>query len=125
MLISIGTYFILFNDEPWDFFLYGGPFDSSAIPLLVCSMLMTVGGWLLLPGWRARGWYTIITLGLQIPIGLFIGGGSLQAFFSEVGKSIHLFEHYSASLQFWQFEWMITYHLPFYFLPVIFKKIKA
>lgn len=116
LLISVGTYYILFNDEPWQFFLYGGMFDSSALPLIVCSIIMTVAGWLLLRGWKARAVYIFITLGLQIPLGLLIGTEKIQELFSGMSRSIVYFEHYSGSLEFWQFEWMLTYHLPFYFL---------
>lgn len=116
VLISVGTYYILFNDEPWEFFLYGGMFDSSALPLIVCSIIMSVAGWFLLTSWKSRAIYIILTLGLQIPVGMLIGTEKIQMLFEGMSRSIVYFENYPGSLQFWQFEWMLTYHLPFYFL---------
>lgn len=73
ILVDILTYFILFNDQPWDFFLRGGLFESSPIPLIVCSMIMAVAGGLLLKTQLQRIKYLLITLGLQIPIAILVG----------------------------------------------------
>ncbi|MCC6759216.1 MAG: hypothetical protein IT395_06295 [Candidatus Omnitrophica bacterium] len=117
--ISIVTYYILFSDQPWNFLHQGGIFDASPLPLIVCSVIMTLAGWLLLKGWRAKFDYVLITLGLQIPIGLFVGGGQIQHLFSDLSLAFHYDNLYLDSWAIWQFEWMATYHLPLYFLSHI------
>ena len=109
------SYFMLFNDQPWDFLFGTGVWAASAAPLIGCSVIMSFAGWLLIKEWRHRWWYLGITLGLQIPIGLFIGGDMLQGFFESVGHMLRMKGSYPDALQIWQFEWMLTYYLPIYF----------
>ena len=116
ILISILTYFILFNDEPWNMIFHRGLYESSPWPLLICSLMMSVNGWILFDSWHQRKWYAFITLGMQIPIALFIGGEYLQHLFSGAAHSFHLIERYSGSWQVWQFEWMLSYYLPIFIL---------
>lgn len=116
IVISVSTYFILFSDQPWNFFFQAGIFDASPVPLVVCSIIMTFAGWLLLKTWRARMDYVLITLGFQIPIGLFVGGGQIQHLFADLSTAFHYDNLYLDSWAIWQFEWMVTYHLPLYFL---------
>ncbi len=106
--ISILTYFILFSDQPWNFLFQAGLFDASPLPLVVCSVMMSLSGWLLLKGWKAKIYYTVITLGLQIPIGLFVGGNQIQHLFSDLSYTFHYEQLYLDSWAIWQFEWMIT-----------------
>ncbi len=116
LFIAIITYYILFNDEPWNTVFHSGLLESSPWPLLICSLMMTVNGWLLFNTWHQRKWYALITLGLQIPIALFIGGEYLQGAFSGLAHTFGFVEHYSGSWQFWQFEWMLAYYIPIYLL---------
>lgn len=116
LFISIGTYYILFNDQPWDLLFGGGMFDSSAVPLIVCSIIMSFNGWLLLHGWKNRITYLIITLALQIPFAIIVGTNVIQKILFEFSDFLHYVEYYSGSWQVWQFEWMLTYYLPIYFL---------
>jgi len=114
--VSVVTYFILFNDQPWDFLFGGGAYQESPLPLAVCSLIMTVNGWLLLPGWRERRIYVMITLGLQIPIGLVIGTDLLQGVLGRTAELLQYRHRYSGVWEAWQFEWMLTYYLPVFFL---------
>ena len=123
--ISVLTYFILFNDQPWDFLFQAGMFDSSPLPLVACSLIMTLAGWLLLKGWKAKLLYLFITLGVQIPIGCLVGAAQTQDLFTDLSKALHYSNFYLDSWAFWQFEWMLTYHLPFYFLSRIYKSSKS
>ncbi len=119
IMILVETYFFFFNDQPWDFLFQAGMFDASPLPLVVCSVGMTFGGWLLLKGWKAKILYLLITLGIQIPIGLLIGLAQTQRIFCDISSLISYSDFYLDSWAFWQLEWMITYHLPFYFLAHI------
>lgn len=114
--ISVITYFILFNDQPWDFLFHGGMFDSSPAPLIVCCLIMSLAGGLLLKSWKNRALYALITLGLQVPVGLLIGTDGIQRLFTDLAAAVLYDRFYLESWAFWQFEWMLTYHLPFYFL---------
>ncbi len=116
VFVSVVTYYILFNDEPWGMIFHGGLFESSPWPLIVCSLLMTFNGWLLFNNWRQRRLYALITLGIQIPIAIFIGSQYLQESFTGMSHGLKFVEHYSGSWQVWQFEWMLTYYLPIYAL---------
>jgi len=53
ILISVGTYFLLFESQPWDF-LFGWIPENlrrfSGIPVSPCSVIMAFAGWLLLSG---------------------------------------------------------------------------
>ena len=109
------TYFILFNDQPWDFLFHSGIWASSAAPLIGCSVIMSFAGWLLIEQRSHRWLYIIITLGLQVPVGLFIGGDMLQDLFANVAQILRMTQDYPEALQIWQFEWMLTYYLPIYF----------
>lgn len=122
--ISVGTYFILFNDQPWDFLFQAGMFDASPLPLVVCSLMMTFAGWLLLKGWKAKIFYMLITLGVQIPIGLLVGAAQTQMLFTDMSSILSYSDFYLDSWAFWQLEWMITYHLPFYFLAHLYEQSK-
>ncbi len=123
MFIAIVTYYILFNDQPWDMIFHGGLFESSPWPLIVCSLLMTINGWLLFDDWRQRRLYAFITLGIQVPVAIFIGGQYLQETFNGTAQALKFVEHYSGSWQVWQFEWMLTYYLPIFILKRL-KKIQ-
>lgn len=115
IVIDMITYFILYNDEPWDLLFHTGLWSNSAIPLIGCSIIMAFTGWLLIEKWNHRWIYVMITLGLQIPIGVFIGGVTLQELFGNMAHRIRFTEYYPGALQVWQFEWMLTYYLPIYF----------
>lgn len=116
ILIAAGTYYILFNDQPWDFLTQGGIYESSALPLIVTSIIMSVNGWLLLTNRHERILYSIITLGIQIPIALAVSSPSVQSLFMDVSFQLNYHEHYALSIQLWQFEWMMNYFLGIYLL---------
>ncbi len=122
IMISAGTYFILFNDQPWDFLFQVGMFDASPLPLVICSSIMTLAGWLLLKGWKAKILYLLITLGVQIPIGLLVGAAQTQSLFANFANLLSYSDFYLDSWAFWQFEWMVNYHLPFYFLSHLYEQ---
>lgn len=116
IFLSVSTYFLLFSNEPWDFLFQAGMFDASPVPLVICSLVMTLAGWLLLKGWKARILYFFITLGIQIPIGFLVGISQTQSLFADFSNLLGYSDFYLDSWAFWQLEWMINYHLPFYFL---------
>lgn len=116
ILIALWTYFLLFSEQPWESLTHNSQYESSALPLIVSSIIMSLNGWLLLSNRHERFIYTIVTLGLQIPIAIGIGSDSVQQLFALLSQSIHYQEHYALSVQLWQFEWMMTYYLPIYFL---------
>lgn len=116
ILIDIFTYFILFNDQPWDFFLHGGLFESSPIPLIVCSIIMALAGGLLLKTKQDRIVYLIITLGLQVPIAMIVGTPFVENVLLKLSNILGYSHSYDGAWQAWQFEWMLTYYLPIYFL---------
>ena len=119
--ISIFTYHILLSDWPWNL-SFGGLLDSSLAPLMTCSLIMTLAGWLLLPTHKMRMLYVVITLGVQAPLAFFVGTETLEFLFSDLARSFYYVDNYSGSWQFWQFQWMLTYHLPFFFLPRFFNR---
>jgi hypothetical protein len=117
--VAIGTYYVLFNDEPWNMLFKGGLFESSPWPLIICSLLMTANGWLLFSNWKQRRLYALITLGIQVPVAILVGGDFLQATFTSAADVFKFTEQYSGSWQVWQFEWMLTYYLPIFALSRI------
>jgi hypothetical protein len=106
---------MLYNDQPWDFLFHTGIWANSAAPLIGCSVIMAFAGWLLIEKWSHRWLYIFITLGIQIPIGLFVGEDLIQGIFENLAHFIKFKDYYPVSLQFWQFEWMLNYYLPIYF----------
>ncbi|MCB9772330.1 MAG: hypothetical protein H6754_07250 [Candidatus Omnitrophica bacterium] len=114
--VDLFTYFILFNDQPWDILFNGGLFESSPAPLIICSFLMSLAGGLLLKNWPDRFKYFFITSGLQVPIAIFAGMPTVETLLSRVASSLGFYHNYSGAWQAWQFEWMLTYYLPIYFL---------
>ncbi len=114
--VSIYTYHILFDDEPWNSFFKAGLFDSTAAPLIYSSIMMTLNGALILHCNRDRVIYALITLGLQVPFVFLIGTDMVQSVFSSFAHRLHYNEDYAGYLQVWQFEWMLTYYLPIYIL---------
>lgn len=116
ILISMVTYYILFNDQPWDYFFDGGLFESSPIPLFFCSISMSLAGGLLLTSASDRVLYAAITLGVQIPIAIIIGEDLVQYLFHMISHNFHYQDDIIGNIQVWQLEWMVTYYLPIYFL---------
>lgn len=114
--IDLVTYFMLFNDQPWNFIFHGGLFESSSAPLIVCSLIMSLAGGLLLKTWPDRLKYFFITSGLQIPIAIFVGTAPLESFLSRIANGLGYLHSYSGAWQAWQLEWMLTYYLPIHFL---------
>jgi hypothetical protein len=114
--IDIFTYYILFNDQPWDYLLHGGLFESSPIPIIFCSIIMSLAGGLLLKTKQDRIKYFIITLGLQIPIAIFAGTAFVEGLLLNLSDILEYTHSYHGAWQAWQFEWMMTYYLPMYFL---------
>ena len=120
--IDLLTYFILFNDQPWDFLFSGGLFESSPAPIIICSLIMSLAGGLLLKSWPDRLKYFFITSGLQIPIAFFVGVPSIESFFSSLSDMLLSYHHYFGAWVVWQFEWMLIYYLPIYFLNLKYSK---
>lgn len=114
--VDLLTYFILFNDQPWNALFHGGLFESSPAPLIVCSLMMSLAGGLLLKNWPDRLKYILITSGLQIPIAIFVGTAPVESLLSHLAKVLGFNQQYSGAWQAWQLEWMLTYYLPIYFL---------
>lgn len=114
--IDVSTYFILFNEQPWDFLFHAGLYDSSVAPLIFCSLIMSLAGGLLLRTWPDRVKYFLITSGLQIPIALCAGTPLLESWLNRLAAGLGFYQNYSGAWQAWQFEWMLTYYLPIYFL---------
>ncbi len=114
--ISCVTYYFLNETQSWDLLLVGGIFESSALPVMICCLAMSFAGWLLLPDYSSRVIYSLVTLSLQIPVAFLVGSEFIQDYFHFLSKMFFYSEGYSGALAFWQFEWMVTYYLPIYFL---------
>ncbi len=114
--IDLLTYFILFDDRPWNYLFGSGLFDSSPFPLIICSLIMSAAGGILLRTWPKRLEYFLITSGLQIPIAIFVGTPFFVSFFNRMADSLGFYHDYFGAWQAWQFEWMLTYYIPMYFL---------
>lgn len=114
--VDLLTYFMLFSDQPWDALFHGGLLESSPAPLIICSLIMSLAGGLLLKSWPDRYKYFLITSGLQIPIAIFVGTAPMESFLSFIANTLGYYHNYSGAWQAWQFEWMLTYYLPIYFL---------
>ena len=114
--IDVLTYFILFNEQPWDFLFHAGLYDSSIAPLVFCSLIMSLAGGLLLRTWPERIKYFCITSGLQILIAFFVGTPVMESWLNRFAAWCGFYSNYSGAWQAWQFEWMLTYYLPIYFL---------
>lgn len=114
--IDVSTYFILFNEQPWNFLFDAGLYDSSVAPLIVCSLIMSLAGGLLLRTWPDRVKYFLMTSGLQIPIALSVGTPLVESWLNQGSLLLGFDQNYSGAWQAWQFEWMLTYYLPIYFL---------
>ncbi len=117
--IDLLTYFILFDDRTWNYLFGGGLFESSPWPLIVCSLIMSMAGGLLLNTWSDRFKYFFITSGLQIPIAIFVGTPGMVFFLNRMSDVLGFHHDYFGAWQAWQFEWMLTYYLPIYFLNLI------
>lgn len=113
--VDMLTYYILFSPEPWDSILKGGLYESSAWPLVVCSLIMSLAGGLLLKDNSARIKYFLVTSGLQVPIAIFVGTPPLEDALVELSKVLEYDHYYYGAWQAWQFEWMLTYYLAVYF----------
>ena len=114
--VAMLCYYILFNDQPWEFLTKEGEYDSSALPLIVTSVMMSINGWLLLSGRHDRIVYTVVTLGIQIPLALTISSDCVQHVLMHASEQLQYKDNYAVSLQTWQFLWMMNYYLPIYFL---------
>ena len=115
LAISIGTYYLLFQNQPWEF-LFGwlpGGLKQVAFPVAVCSIIMAFDGWLLLLDPSTRHRYMLITLLMQIPLslGLF---GAIGGLFTRLAGMLHYTGEYTASFKAWQLVWMLNYYLPIY-----------
>lgn len=119
------TYYFLFKKQPWDFLSHGGSYDATILPVVVCSVGMTLAGWLLLKSRRRRFIYTVLTLGLQLPLAWMLGSDFVQVFLGHLSRSLHYQEYYAGSLQAWQFSWMLTYYLPFYIFSLLKKPVSV
>ncbi len=115
IIIDLLTYFILFNDQPWNYLFHGGLFESSPAPLIVCSLIMSLAGGLLLRDWPDRIKYLLVTSGLQIPIAVFVGTPPMESLLNHLADILGFYNNYSGAWQAWQWEWMVTYYLPVYF----------
>lgn len=120
--VDLLTYFMLFNDQPWDYLFHGGLFESSPAPLIVCSLIMSMAGGLLLKDWPDRFKYFLITSGLQVPIAIFAGTPLVESSLDRLADTLGFYQDYSGAWQAWQFEWMLTYYLPIYFFNL--KRLK-
>lgn len=116
VFVDIGTYHILFSDEPWNTVFKAGLFDASAAPLIVASILMTINGFLIIKGRANRLIYAVLTLGVQIPVVFIIGEDRFQGVLTYIGQCLNYKGAYASYLQVWQLEWMLTYYLPIFFL---------
>ena len=120
ILIAVGSHLLLFAERLWDLILRGGVLESSLLPFIVSSVIMSWAGGLLLAEPRQRYWYWGITLGLQLPVAMLVGTEGMQDLLTEIaqvlGYNKSYSENYPAALQAWQFGWMLTYYLPVFFL---------
>ena len=114
IIIDQLTYFILFNDQPWDYLFHAGLYASSPVPLIVCSLIMSLAGGLLLNNWKDRVKYFLVTSGVQIPIACFAASGLAVDLLNRLANSTGFDQDYAGVWQAWQLEWMLTYYLALY-----------
>jgi len=123
-LISLGTYFILFQDQPWEF-LFERFIDDlpSRLPIALCSVIMSVAGsGFLLRGKKPKGWYVLITLAIQLPLCHYYDIAFVKDSLREIGNILLYTDKYSGDMQAWQFIWLLNYYLPVYFFSTNRKK---
>jgi hypothetical protein len=115
--ISVGTYFILFQDQPWEFlfgWMPGEVQEFSGVPVSPCSVIMAFAGWLLLSGRTKRRAYLMVTLLIQIPLSMVIHVDAVDSAFELLAKVLRYTGEYTDAEQAWQFVWMLNYYLPIY-----------
>ena len=115
--ISIGTYYLLFQDQPWEA-LFGWIPDNikrvSGVPVSPCSILMAFAGWLLLAGKGKQRKYLLATLLIQIPLSMVFNLGPVHSAFETLAKVLRYTDETIRAQQAWQFVWLVNYYLPVY-----------
>ncbi len=117
MGVSVGTYYLLFQNQPWEALVGWMPDDVerlTGVPVSVCSILMALAGGLLLTGkteWRK---YLLATLLIQIPLSMVFTLGPIHAIFETLARVLRYTDEQIRAHQAWQFMWMVNYYLPVY-----------
>ena len=115
--ISVGTYYVLFQDQPWEF-LYGWIPENvrnfTGVPVSVCSVIMACAGWLLLSGRAKRRRYLLVTLLIQVPLSMVFLVPAVNSAFEALAKAMRYTDQYIPAYQAWQFVWLVNYYLPIY-----------
>lgn len=115
--ISVGTYYILFQEQPWKF-LFGWLPERSrefgGIPVSPCSIIMALAGWLLLSDRTNRRKYMLVTLAIQVPLAAIFNIDGVHSAFQTLGKFLRYTDEHAGAHQAWQFLWMLNYYLPIY-----------
>lgn len=109
-------YFLLFQDQPWDFLFEGGTFESTTMAPIICSLIFSTAGWLFIKSWPKRMLYLFLTSGIQIPIAMSVATPEVEMFLTNVSNTLWVSHEYHAAWQAWQFEWMLTHLLAMHFL---------
>lgn len=115
--ISVGTYYILFQNQPWNFLFDWIPDNVrnfTGVPVSPCSVIMAFAGWLLLSGRANRRNYLLATLLVQVPLSMVFYVDVVDSAFEALAKVMRYTDQYAAAEQAWQFVWMVNYYLPIY-----------
>lgn len=117
LAISVGTYYFLFQNQPWEF-LFGwlpdGIQQLNVWPVSICSIMMAFAGWLLLSGRAARRRYLLVTLLIQLPLSVGFHVDGVHSAFETLAKVLRYSGEYVDAEQAWQFLWLLNYYLPVY-----------
>lgn len=116
MLLSVCAYYQYMHDRPsfWDF-LPGwlGKAETHIASFTISSTVMSLAGWLLLPGTAHRRKYLLATLSIQLPLCIVISYvEGIQNFLKFLGQCMRYHDENARGYQAWQFLWMLNYYLP-------------
>lgn len=102
--------------QPWNFLFDHGLYEPSAWPFVVISAVSSLMGWFLLDRWKHRMLYFFITMGIQMVLFLLLMNDLIDPVLVKFPHVILSKGEYPSIWEAWQFEWMLVYYLPIYFL---------
>jgi len=119
LAISVATYHLLFENQPWEALFGWLPNGVQGVgwPVILCSVIMAYAGWLLIaPSDRQR--YLTVTLSIQIPLALLFKLDGVEYLFDLAARALRYSGEHTDGYKAWQFAWMVTYYLPVVRWPV-------
>lgn len=102
--------------QPWVVLFDHGLYESSPLPFLIVFAVSSLMGWLLLERWRNRFKYAFITMGIQMMLYLILMNDVMEPVLLKFPHFLGSRGEYPGIWEAWQFEWMLVYYLPIYFL---------